>query len=274
MQRTRQFQHFQLLLVFTDRAGVNEDATCGFHFGGQCQEKVWSQGVGNQPRAAGSRADKFRGVSWIAEHSGGAGESKILQPRGTPMKTAQPGFEHLCHLDHISVQRNDTGKPGKNGADCAVWFRPLAMDDVGSYPPKALSRGTDATLVGRSKPADFRDVLAVKPDVPSQLWRSIDGLSRWRNNMHLDFRHTCKTIQDRLWSRPKMGLWVFVVIRNPPVVRGQEGELHASGRAGVWHSVHAIRAQWRRKTKIESRHASLAKWALRNDRLLLSTLSP
>ena len=63
---------------------------------------------------------------------------------------------------HVAVNGQHVRKTGEGGAEAAVQFRALAVDDVGLDFMQSFFCRTNAALIECAHPADFRDVQAVK----------------------------------------------------------------------------------------------------------------
>ena len=84
------------------------------------------------------------------------GNVKRFQPRRQPQERKRPRAIHPGNQPHVAVNGQHVGKAGENGADGAIAFRALAVDDVRLDFVQFFPRRADAALIKRAQPADFR----------------------------------------------------------------------------------------------------------------------
>src|SRR5947199_10833723 len=118
----------------------------------------------------------------------------MFETRGEPLESKWPGAVHSRDQAHVSMNREDVGKSGKDRANAAVPFRSLSMHDVRLKLTDFAAAGANATLIPRAQPADFRDVQAVEPDVARQLLWRLHRLLCASDNMHRHLGQTRETL--------------------------------------------------------------------------------
>ena len=92
---------------------------------------------------------------------------------------------------------------GRHGADAAIEFRSLAMNDVWLESFQLRARGPDAPLIKRSHPTDLWDDQAVKENIGRQFFGRLHWLADARNHVHLRFRKVGETLKQGLRCRAK-----------------------------------------------------------------------
>lgn len=128
---------------------------------------------------------------------------------------------------HIAVERNDIGETRKHGADGAIAFGALTMDDVRVQRAQFPSGRPDAALVKRAHPSDLWDKQFVIPDVVGEFFGRLHRLLDAGDNVDFMFGHCRQSLQQRFGRGAEGDIGIGIIPVVLALVGGKNGDTHS-----------------------------------------------
>ena len=221
-----------LIFAHADRADAKNDRRRMRIRPGVNGKKLSVCRVGHQPRPPGKAGDRLTSIVRDANDSAGARQRETFEPRGDPGVQERRGVFDAGDEAHVAVDRQHIRPAREDGAQRAIAFGALAMDEIRLEFPQFFSDRADATLIEGFQPAAFRHVQAVKPDVVRDFLLRLHRVLGAGNHMRFEVRHAREALQQCVRRGAERGDGVRVILDVFPDVGGQEGKLHCVGRRG------------------------------------------